>query len=182
MSVVYLVFGQRQAGQPIPQPTKILGFTKIPQLTSLSPTCPIQLAEKQNKSHVGNQRFLLAPRNSSNIPTYCSHPMVSPPMPDSSVSRESDRSRNMKAREGGVSHLQEVRGSIASAIRKWSLSCLGKSPPTQTFHTFQRLGAILKYKAGANICLCKCFKYQSPSIGDKKCLMMSLLWVAKALN
>ena len=41
------------------QATKILGFTKIPQLTSLSPTtCPIQLSEKQNKSHVGNQMLL----------------------------------------------------------------------------------------------------------------------------
>ena len=59
------------------QATKILGFTKIPQLTSLSLTCPIQLPKKQNKSHVSNQRFLLAPCNSPNIPTYCGHQMVS---------------------------------------------------------------------------------------------------------
>ena len=142
MSVVYLVFGQRQAGQPIPQPTKILGFTKIPQLTSLSPTCPIQLAEKQNKSHVGNQRFLLAPRNSSNIPTYCSHPMVSPPMPESSVSRESDRSRNKKAREGGVSHLQEVRGSKRD--KKVEPVLLGKEPTHPYISHVSKVGSYSK--------------------------------------
>ena len=56
---VYLVFGRQPRPNLKQQATKILGFTKIPQLTSLSPTtCPIQLSEKQNKSHVGNQMLL----------------------------------------------------------------------------------------------------------------------------
>ena len=56
---VYLVFWPPALANLNQQATKILGFTKIPQLTSLSPTtCPIQLSEKQNKSHVGNQMLL----------------------------------------------------------------------------------------------------------------------------